>query len=593
MAINSGTVSDPDGDPVTLSASVGIITDNGDGTWSWDYMTGDGPDQSQTVTITAEDDGGSSETTFELAVDNVAPDFEAGADDTLNPPVAGAFSRAGITFTDPGADVWTGTVNWGDSPDDEPLTIDQAAKSFDLAHTYTSEGTFTVSVTVQDDDDSSHTDTFQVTVYLNTPPTAEAGGPYSGDEGSAIPLDGATASDPDEDTLTYAWSVDDAAVCSFDDASALNPNLTCSDDGTYQVTLAVDDGQYDPVSDSATVTVNNVAPTATFGNDGPVDEGSSFTLSLSGASDPSTADTDAGFEYAFDCGDGSGYAFSTSSSAVCPTDDNGVRAVKGKIKDKDGGVTEYTASVTVNNVAPTIGAITAPIDPVDINDQPVSVEVAFSDPGTADTHDVTWDWGDETSDTQTGAGSPATQGHAYAEAGVYVVTVTATDDDGGSATGTYEFIVIYDPDSGFVTGGGWIMSPEGAYAADPTLTGKANFGFVSKYKKGASVPTGKTEFQFKAGDLNFQSSSYDWLVIAGARAKYKGLGTINGAGNYGFMLTATDAELTSSTDVDLFRIKIWDRDTDEVVYDNKMGADDDGYAGTEIGGGNIKIHKAK
>jgi hypothetical protein len=57
------------------------------------------------------------------------------------------------------------------------------------------------------------------------------------------------------------------------------------------------------------------------------------------------------------------------------------------------------------------------------------------------------------------------------------------------------------------------------------------------------------------------------------------------------MLTATDADLTPSTDVDLFRIKIWDRATDEVVYDNKMGADDDGHDGTEIGGGNIKIHK--
>jgi hypothetical protein len=71
------------------------------------------------------------------------------------------------------------------------------------------------------------------------------------------------------------------------------------------------------------------------------------------------------------------------------------------------------------------------------------------------------------------------------------------------------------------------------------------------------------------------------------------VGTINGGGNYGFMLTATDAELTPSTDVDLFRIKIWNKGTDEVVYDNKMGESDDSYAGTAIGGGNIKVHKAK
>jgi hypothetical protein len=52
------------------------------------------------------------------------------------------------------------------------------------------------------------------------------------------------------------------------------------------------------------------------------------------------------------------------------------------------------------------------------------------------------------------------------------------------------------------------------------------------------------------------------------------------------MLTAKDDS------PDTFRIKIWDKDDgDAVVYDNQMGADDDGYDGTEIGGGNIKVHK--
>ena len=75
---------------------------------------------------------------------------------------------------------------------------------------------------------------------------------------------------------------------------------------------------------------------------------------------------------------------------------------------------------------------------------------------------------------------------------------------------------------------------------------------------------------------------------------FKGSGWVNGKGNYGFMLTATDAALTPSTDVDLFRIKIWDKDNgDTVVYDNKMGEPDDSHAGTAIGGGNVVVHKAK
>jgi hypothetical protein len=178
--------------------------------------------------------------------------------------------------------------------------------------------------------------------------------------------------------------------------------------------------------------------------------------------------------------------------------------------------------------------------------------------------------------------------------GVYTLYVQGTDEYENKGEQAEVLLVCYDPDGGFVTGGGWIWSPAGAYQPDPELDGKAHFGFVSKYKKGATIPTGQTEFKFKAGSLNFHSTSYDWLVIAGAKAKYKGVGTINNSGNYGFMISAIDAALTSSTDVDLFRIKIWDKDNgDAIVYDNQMGADEDADPATAIGGGSIVIHKSK
>lgn len=173
-----------------------------------------------------------------------------------------------------------------------------------------------------------------------------------------------------------------------------------------------------------------------------------------------------------------------------------------------------------------------------------------------------------------------------------IAGLTLTVGDGILEDSYTTMVVVYDPSAGFVTGGGCINSPLGAYVADPTLTGKASFGFVCKYKKGNSEPTGNTEFQFKAGDLKFHSDSYDWLVIAGHEAMYKGSGTINGAGNYGFMLSAIDEELTPSTDVDTLRIKIWDKDNgDAVVYDNQMGAADDADPDTAIQGGSIVIHK--
>jgi hypothetical protein len=140
-----------------------------------------------------------------------------------------------------------------------------------------------------------------------------------------------------------------------------------------------------------------------------------------------------------------------------------------------------------------------------------------------------------------------------------------------------------------VTGGGWIDSPAKAYTADPSLTGKANFGFVSKYQKGANVPTGVTEFQFKVADLNFHSNNYEWLVVGGARAQYKGTGTINGSGSYKFILTAIDGQQPGGGGIDKFRIKIWDS-ADVIVYDNQTGASDTADPTTALGGGSIVIH---
>lgn len=213
----------------------------------------------------------------------------------------------------------------------------------------------------------------------------------------------------------------------------------------------------------------------------------------------------------------------------------------------------------------------------------VSTSVPFTDADKPDTHTAVWDWGDGSTSAGTvtenfGAGT-ITGDHVYTVPGVYTVTVTVQDNYGNADSAIYEFVVVYDPNGGFVTGGGWINSPAGAYTADPSLTGKATFGFVAKYKKGANVPDGNTQFQFKAGDLNFQSVSYEWLVVAGTKAQFKGEGTINGTGSYKFMITANDGN------PDTFRIKIWYEvaGNEVVVYDNGSQQ--------PLGGGSIVVHK--
>jgi hypothetical protein len=171
-----------------------------------------------------------------------------------------------------------------------------------------------------------------------------------------------------------------------------------------------------------------------------------------------------------------------------------------------------------------------------------------------------------------------------------VVQVCVQSQDAGLnwSAPSCALLAIYDPSTGFVTGGGWIDSPAGAYRADLTLTGKANFGFVSKYQKGATVPSGNTEFQFKEGNLNFSSTNFQWLVIqGGTMAQFKGTGTINGVGNYNFLVTANDGDVGGVKKPDSFRIKITQGTT--VVYDNKYGVDETLPDATVLGGGSIQI----
>jgi hypothetical protein len=250
--------------------------------------------------------------------------------------------------------------------------------------------------------------------------------------------------------------------------------------------------------------------------------------------------------------------------------------------------------VTVNNMPPTIDTIVGPLDP-----QPVGTVITataeFTDSGIYDTHNATWDWGDgSTSEMNLPLGARTVSAvHPYDATGVYTISLTIEDSDGGVGSKQFMYIVIYDPDGDFITGGGWFTSPAGAFAANPSLTGKASFGFVAKYKKGADIPDGQTTFVFHVANLNFHSTEYDWLVVAGPRAMFKGYGSINGQGDYGFLVSAIDGEINGGGGVDKFRIKIWDKSTEEIIYDNEIDNDETNDPTTTIEGGSIVIHKRK
>ena len=295
--------------------------------------------------------------------------------------------------------------------------------------------------------------------------------------------------------------------------------------------------------------------------------------------------------------DNSGRVTVICSPASGSTFARGVTTVGCTATDASGNSASCSFTVAVQNPAPTV-TITGPASGAVY---PVGTTVNFTGTFTdnaGDIHTAQWMFDAITqAGTVNESAGTVSASRSFAVPGVYMVALTATDACGNSATastvgGLTAMVVIYDPNAGYVTGGGWINSPTGAYTASLSLTGKANFGFVSKYKKGMTVPDGETEFEFQVASFNFHSTSYEWLVISGAKGQYKGSGTVNNAGNYGFMLTAIDGQINGGGGVDKFRIKIWNKsNNDATVYDNQLGASDSANPTTALGGGSIVIHK--
>lgn len=145
-ATNSGTFLDPGDDTVTLTASVGTVEDNGDGTWNWSWNTSDGPDDSQVIAITATDsDGAETQATFDLTVDNVAPEIN-----NLELQSWDTFVSMSVDFSDVGSlDTHALLVDWGDGGQ----SMEAVSPGINtLTHEYDTGGIFDVTVTVSDDD---------------------------------------------------------------------------------------------------------------------------------------------------------------------------------------------------------------------------------------------------------------------------------------------------------------------------------------------------------------------------------------------------------------------------------------------------------
>ena len=388
-----------------------------------------------TFDLTVTDPGGQSGTdTVVVTATNVAPTVEAGPAQTVK--VRDPITIA-ATFSDPGfADTHSAIVNWGDGSED---TFGTAFSPVSASHTYTQGGSFTVVVTVTDDDGGVGTDALTVTVQENKPPIAEAGDDQTVVEGATVVFAGTASSDVDGTIATYAWDFGD-------DGTGVGPTVThvYADNDTFTVTLIVTDNEgATGDADTAVVTVNNVAPTVRPGDDRTSNEGTDVGITFT-FDDAGTLDT---HRATIDWGDAT--QPTTIEDAASPIaashvySDGGTFSVAISVIDDDEGAGSGDLTVIVDNVAPEVDA--GPGQSAFVGD-PITIESTFTDVGTADTHTATIDWGDgtvEQGDVTEANGSGTVDGtHEYDAVGSFPVTVTVVDDNEGVGTGSLEVLVL-------------------------------------------------------------------------------------------------------------------------------------------------------
>ena len=479
---------------------------------------------------------------------------------------------------------------------------------------------------------------------LNQPPVANAGGPYSGDEGSPITLDASGSSDPDDNIVLYEWDLDNDGE--YDDAAGVTTDVVFDDNGTFTVGLRVTDDLGESDTNTAEVTVDNVAPDVSAVPTNPTGQYSD------GIQDVVFTATDVAYDtmtavksWSVDGGEFTDGLpeYLVLTDVGCPVSDGirtctwtlsgivgvpaGTYTIRVTVTDKDGGQTETdititvepedaTVEIVVNPVAVRVGEdggtgpafslylevhetypepLGSPAFPGDITNAQLEVSLLPVGPGggagpIACIHESFTD-------------DPANYGkrtfHCEIPAGLGVNTYLVEATVGGGYYSGYaeDVLVVYDPSLGFTTGGGWFYWPD--------TTDRTNFGYTMKYnKKGTKVQgslllirhlgDGKI-YRVKSnaldglalGTSSDDSGDFGWASFSG-KSTYREPGWPDPIGNHEFVVYVEDHG-EPGTGNDIFWIQVRDRDGN-VIPVMSMDEPAIGLGNSEVlRGGNIVV----
>jgi PKD repeat protein len=449
VTFNASASHDPDGTIVSYS------WDFGDGTnatgMTVDHAYAD--NGTYTVTLNVTDDDGLSDTTSKgVTVLNRPPNA------TFTESADTVYTRETITFNasesyDLDGSIVTYFWDFGDGTNATGVLVE---------HAYADNGTYTVTLTVTDDDGATDSTTATKTV-LNHPPVA--GFTESVEVAyihETIYFNASESYDPDGAIVGYRWDFGDTT-----NATGVTAEHSYSQKGNYTVTLTVTDD--DGATDTATVVTRVLSrpPVAMFtASAETVYTDEVITFNASDSYDPDGAIV----AYLWDFGDGTDATGITVNHAY---EDDGNYTVTLTVTDDDGETASKSAVETILNRSP-IALFTENATVVNIEEL-----IRFNASGSYDPDGSIlgyfWDFGDGTNASMT-----VVLDHVYEEAGNYTVTLTVTDDDGASSSKSVTITAKALP--------GWPMaSIAGLALGIAALTGTGTYAVYRRRKKSAKA----------------------------------------------------------------------------------------------------------
>jgi CSLREA domain-containing protein len=316
-------------------------------------------DAALTLTFTVtDDDGGIGTDTATVTVTNASPVVTSGANQVVRATVVLNVTLA--TFTDDGAlDTHSATIDWGDGTALATGTVDQGAGTVQGAHAYASEGTYTVTTTVTDDDGGIG-NVVTVQVIVQDAPLVALGSDLTVEEGTALLLAFSfidSASETHDATVVWGDGASSAATVnqSLDTVSASH---TYVEQGVFVIQASISDDTGLTGLDSLTVTVTNAPPVVTAASSVSTPDVIATTMTLATFTDAGSSDTHTAM---IDWGDGTVEPGTITGGSVSGTHllvRLGLNPVTVTVTDDDGASTSVVVQVSVFNPPP-VPSITA------------------------------------------------------------------------------------------------------------------------------------------------------------------------------------------------------------------------------------------